>query len=106
MNQTVTVQFTLNEAITWAIIGLIAGFLAGLLVRGHGFNIITHNNVGLVGAFIGGFIFTLLRIPEPDWLTGGVTLQYFDIVVALVGAVLVLLILSIFRRRYYYPPPP
>jgi len=101
VNQTITIQFTLEEAITWAIIGLIAGFLAGLLVRGHGFSIITDIIVGLVGAFVGGFVFTLLKIPAPSFLAGGVTLPYFDIVVAIIGAVLVLLVLSIFRRRRY-----
>ena len=103
-NQTITIQFTLQEAITWAIIGLIAGFLAGLLVRGHGFSILTDIIVGLIGAFVGGFVFTLLKIPAPSFLEGGVTLPYFDIVVAFIGAVLVLLLLSVFRRRRYYPP--
>lgn len=98
-DQTITIQFTLDEAITWAIIGLIAGFLAGLLVRGHGFSVLTNIIVGLVGAFVGGFVFTLLKIPAPSFLAGGITLPYFDIVVAFIGSVLVLLALSIFRRR-------
>ncbi len=103
VTQTITISFTLEEVITWAIIGLIAGSLAGLLVRGRDFSILTDIIVGLVGAFVGGFVFSLLKIPAPSFLTDWVAAHYFDIVVAFIGAVLVLLALSLFRRRRYYP---
>jgi uncharacterized membrane protein YeaQ/YmgE (transglycosylase-associated protein family) len=55
--------------------------------------------VGLIGALVGGFLFTLLRIPIPQELTGGITLRYIDIVVSFVGALIILVIASSFWRR-------
>jgi uncharacterized membrane protein YeaQ/YmgE (transglycosylase-associated protein family) len=48
--------------IWWIIIGLIAGWLAGTIARGRGFGCITDVILGLVGAVIGGWIFTRLGI--------------------------------------------
>ncbi|MFN8512119.1 MAG: hypothetical protein U0232_23505 [Thermomicrobiales bacterium] len=41
----------------WLLLGLIAGFLASMVMRGGGFGIIGDIIVGIVGAFIGGFLF-------------------------------------------------
>src|SRR5579859_2621952 len=114
-DQTYSIQFTLTDVITWIIIGLIAGFLARLLVRGSAFSMEQNLIIGLIGAFVGGLLFSILRIPSPGFLSGGIVLSYFDILVAFIGAVLVLLVTGIFyhrypyRRRYYRreePPPP
>ncbi len=64
MNQTVTITFNLGAVLTWIIVGLIAGFLAGVIVRGRRFGLVSSIILGLVGALIGGFIFSLLHI---DW---------------------------------------
>jgi uncharacterized membrane protein YeaQ/YmgE (transglycosylase-associated protein family) len=48
--------------IGWIIIGLIAGWIAGLITRGHGFGCIVNIILGLIGAVIGGWIFTRLGI--------------------------------------------
>jgi uncharacterized membrane protein YeaQ/YmgE (transglycosylase-associated protein family) len=44
------------------IIGVIAGWLAGKLTRGHGFGLIGDLVVGILGALIGGFIFRVLGV--------------------------------------------
>jgi len=100
LNQTVTIQFSVTGVITWIIVGLIAGFLAGLLVRGRGYSTVTSIIVGLIGAFVGGFLVTFFKIAPPAFLAGGFTIQYFDIVVAFIGAAIVLIVLSaLFRNR-------
>lgn len=50
--------------IAWIIIGLLAGWIAGLITRGHGFGCIVNVILGLIGAVIGGWIFTRLGIPS------------------------------------------
>ena len=97
--QDITLSFNLSKVLTWVIIGLIAGFLAGFVVRGRGFNVVTNVITGLIGAVVGGILVTLLKIPTPAFLAGNLTIPYFDIAVAFVGAVIVLVILSLFYRR-------
>ncbi len=103
MNQSVTVSFVPEQIITWVIIGLIAGLLAGLLIRGRGFGFVTSVVVGLLGALLGGFLFTVLHIPIPAAFSGGITLAWADMLVAFIGAVIILLLFGGFyrsRRRY------
>jgi uncharacterized membrane protein YeaQ/YmgE (transglycosylase-associated protein family) len=45
--------------ISWVVVGLLAGWLAGLLMRGSGYGIIADIALGLVGAFIGGLVFSI-----------------------------------------------
>ena len=75
----------------WIIIGAVAGWLAGTLIRGGGFGFIVNVLVGIAGAVIGGWVFGLLGIAA-----GGIM---GSLVTALVGAVLLLWIISLFRRR-------
>jgi uncharacterized membrane protein YeaQ/YmgE (transglycosylase-associated protein family) len=48
--------------LAWVIIGLLAGWIAGIITRGHGFGCIVNIVLGLIGAVIGGWIFTKLGI--------------------------------------------
>ncbi len=98
MNQTVTISFNLGQVLTWIIIGLIAGFLAGVIVRGRRFGLATSVIVGLIGAIIGGFLFTTLHLPVPAALEEPINIKWIDILVAFVGAVILLLILGLFYR--------
>ena len=75
----------------WIIIGAIAGWLAGKIMRGGGFGLLVNIIVGIVGAIIGGWVFGLLGITA-----GGVI---GTLITALVGAILLLWIISLFRRR-------
>ncbi|MGF6641089.1 putative membrane protein YeaQ/YmgE (transglycosylase-associated protein family) [Paraburkholderia sp. MM5496-R1] len=77
--------------IAWIIIGAIAGWLAGVLVRGGGFGLIVDIIVGIIGAFIGGWLAGVLHIS----LGGG---WISSIVTALIGAVILLFIIRLVRR--------
>ncbi|MGF6602806.1 putative membrane protein YeaQ/YmgE (transglycosylase-associated protein family) [Paraburkholderia sp. GAS448] len=77
--------------IAWLIIGAIAGWLAGVLVKGGGFGLIVDIIVGIVGAFIGGWLAGLLGIT----LGGG---WIGSIITALIGAVILLFIIRLIKR--------
>lgn len=79
------------DILTWLIVGLIAGVLAGLVVGGYG--LLADIVVGIVGAFIGGFIFRAAGWSAPF---GGLAGTIF---VAFIGAVVLLVILHLFNRR-------
>lgn len=92
----------INALITWVIIGLIAGVMATVLVRGRRYGMLVSLIVGLLGAFVGGFLFGLLNLSVPEGLAGGITIRWIDIIVAFVGAVIILIIYGLlygFRRR-------
>jgi uncharacterized membrane protein YeaQ/YmgE (transglycosylase-associated protein family) len=74
----------------WLLIGLIAGWLAGKVSRGRGFGCLTDILLGLVGAFLGGWIFMKLGI----W--GGGFL--YSLAAATVGAIIVVAIVRLFAR--------
>lgn len=74
----------------WLLIGLIAGWLAGKISRGQGFGCVTDIVLGLVGAVLGGWIFTKLHIVgEPNSFI-------FGLAAATVGAVIIVAIAHIF----------
>ncbi len=81
---------SLETFLLWLVVGLIAGFLASILVGG-GLGLIGNIIVGVVGAFLGGFLFRALGIGVPF---GGMAGSIF---VAFVGAVVLLLILRLLR---------
>jgi uncharacterized membrane protein YeaQ/YmgE (transglycosylase-associated protein family) len=77
--------------IAWIIIGAIAGWLAGVLVKGGGFGLIVDIIVGIVGAFIGGWLAGVLGISVGGgWIS--------SIITAIVGAVILLFVIRLFRR--------
>ncbi len=75
----------------WIIIGAVAGWLAGKLMRGGGFGLLVNILVGIGGAIIGGWVFGLLGISTGSGIIG-------SLITALVGAVLLLWIISLFKR--------
>jgi uncharacterized membrane protein YeaQ/YmgE (transglycosylase-associated protein family) len=79
--------------ISWIILGLIAGFIGSKIVdkRGQGFWL--NMALGIVGALIGGFVFSLFG-------AGGVTgLNIYSLIVAIVGSIVVLLIYNAVTGR-------
>jgi uncharacterized membrane protein YeaQ/YmgE (transglycosylase-associated protein family) len=79
--------------LAWIVVGLIAGWLAGMVVKGGGFGVIVDIIVGVVGALLGGWIATtFLNIGG----VSGINLQ--SILVAFGGAVLLLLVLRLIGR--------
>ena len=79
------------EFIWFILIGLVAGWLAGQLVKGGGFGVIGDIVVGVIGALLGGLLFGALGASPGGGLLG-------SIIVATVGAVLFILILRFFKR--------
>jgi uncharacterized membrane protein YeaQ/YmgE (transglycosylase-associated protein family) len=80
------------DLLTWLIVGLVAGVLASLAVGGTGYGLIGDIVIGVVGAFVGGFIFRSMQWRPPFSGLAGV------IAVAFVGAVVSLLVLHLFHR--------
>lgn len=80
----------LGVIVAWVIIGIVAGFLAKLVVKGEGpGGILGDMVVGIAGAFIGGFIWQYFG---SQGFTG---LHWHSLVVAFVGAVILLLIIRL-----------
>jgi uncharacterized membrane protein YeaQ/YmgE (transglycosylase-associated protein family) len=71
--------------LVWIIVGIIAGWLAGLVMRGSGYGIVGDMVLGIVGALVGGFLAgALFNIPDP--ISG---LNLTTLIVAFLGAVIV-----------------
>jgi len=81
------------DLLTWLIVGLVAGVLASLLMGGTGYGIVGDIIIGIVGAFIGGWLFAALGVTSPF---GGLAGTIF---VAFIGAVVLLFILRLIRGR-------
>ncbi|HHT22358.1 MAG TPA: GlsB/YeaQ/YmgE family stress response membrane protein [Bacteroidales bacterium] len=71
------------------IIGILAGFIAGKIMKGGGFGLLINLFVGLIGSMLGGWLFRLLSISSSDNFLG-------QLVTATVGAIVFLWILSLF----------
>ena len=77
--------------IAWLVLGAIAGYIAGFLVKGdEGLGVIGHIVLGIIGAVVGGFLFQALGIGNPR--AGGDEINVMSIVAAVVGAVIVVLV--------------
>jgi uncharacterized membrane protein YeaQ/YmgE (transglycosylase-associated protein family) len=84
--------------LSWIVVGLIAGWLAGMVMRGGGYGLIGDIIVGVVGGLLGGWIATSLLHIGAD--VNGINLE--SILVAFCGAVVLLVILRLLnsgRRR-------
>ncbi len=79
------------DLVTWLIVGLVAGVLASLIVGGVG--LIGDIIVGIVGAFVGGWIFRQLGVSTPFAGLAGV------IFTAFIGAVVLLFLLHVVVRN-------
>jgi len=81
--------------LSWIIVGLIAGWLAGLVMKGGGYGIIGDLLLGIVGALIGGFLAgALFGIPNP---VSGINIT--SIIIAFLGAVLLVAIVRALSGR-------
>ncbi len=84
----------LTSLLIWAIIGLIAGWLAGNFTRGAGYGVVGNIVVGLIGALVGGFLAQALF--NIDTTTG---FNLTTIITAFIGAVLFVVILNAISGR-------
>jgi uncharacterized membrane protein YeaQ/YmgE (transglycosylase-associated protein family) len=80
-----------QSLIVWLIVGAVAGWLAGMVVKGGGFGLIGDIVVGIVGALIAGWLLPQIGIVIGGGLIGAV-------INAFIGAVILLLILRLIKR--------
>jgi uncharacterized membrane protein YeaQ/YmgE (transglycosylase-associated protein family) len=76
--------------LVWIIVGVIAGWLTGLIVKRRGFGLIGDLIMGLLGGLIGGWLFRLVGWTANTWLG--------EIVVAVIGGVILVTIVRLLRR--------
>jgi uncharacterized membrane protein YeaQ/YmgE (transglycosylase-associated protein family) len=86
--KTVRVWFLSHGIVSWLLLGLVAGWLAGKLARGRGFGCVTDIILGLIGSYLGGWIFIKLGI-----LGGGFL---YSLAAATLGAVILVAIAHAF----------
>ena len=77
--------------LVWIIVGAVAGWLAGLVVRGFGFGLVGNIIVGILGAVLGG------------WLVGAIGFSFFprlinSIITAFLGALILLFVVRLIKR--------
>ena len=76
--------------ITYLIIGLLAGWIASHLMEGRGFGLLGDIIIGIIGAFIGGYIFSWLGIAAGGFIG--------NLVMSAIGAIVLLFVVNLFRR--------
>jgi uncharacterized membrane protein YeaQ/YmgE (transglycosylase-associated protein family) len=79
------------QFVWFALVGLVAGWLAGQLMKGGGFGVVGDIVVGVLGALLGGFLFSSLGLSSGGGLLGA-------IIVATIGAVVLIFILRLVKR--------
>jgi uncharacterized membrane protein YeaQ/YmgE (transglycosylase-associated protein family) len=80
-----------TSLIAFLLIGAVAGWLAGQLMRGGGFGLLGNIVVGIIGAFVGGFLFGLVGLSAGSGLVG-------SLITAVVGAAVLLFIVGLFKK--------
>ncbi len=80
--------------LSWIAVGIIAGWLAGLVMKGKGFGCFGNMVIGIIGALVGGWLASAL-FQSPGAITG---LNISTIIVAFLGAVLVLYIAGLLKK--------
>ncbi|MBR2119266.1 MAG: GlsB/YeaQ/YmgE family stress response membrane protein [Pseudomonadota bacterium] len=81
----------IDSVIVWLIVGAIAGWLAGLIVKGGGFGLLGNIVIGIVGAVVAGWLLPQLGIRLGTGIVSA-------IINSAIGGVIVLVILSLIRR--------
>ena len=82
----------LAAIVWWLIVGLIAGFLASVVMRGGGYGVVGDIVVGIVGALIGGFLANLLGLGASGFVG--------TVIIAFIGACILIAILRAVSRSY------
>ena len=81
----------IESLIVFLLIGAIAGWLAGLIVKGYGFGLLGNIVVGIVGAFLAGLLLPKIGVSIGAGIAGA-------IIHATIGAVILLVLLGVVRR--------
>ena len=82
---------SMESLLIFLIIGALAGWLAGVIVKGYGLGLLGNIVVGVIGSFIGGWLFGRLHLMPAGGLVG-------TFIGATVGAVILLLLIRLVRR--------
>ena len=82
---------TIEALIIWLVIGAVAGWLAGLIVKGYGFGLVGNIVVGIIGAVLAGWLLPLVGFV----LVGGVIAAIIN---AVIGAVILLDVIGLFKK--------
>ena len=77
--------------VAWIVVGLVAGWLAGQLMKGGGYGVIVDIILGLLGGVVGGWLFGLLGLSTGGGMIG-------SIIVAFIGAVILVGITRVLKR--------
>ena len=81
----------IESLLVFLLVGAVAGWLAGQIVKGYGFGLIGNIVVGIVGAFLAGFLLPRAGLGVPAGILG-------SIIFATVGAVVLLLLIRVIKR--------
>ncbi|MBX3727497.1 MAG: GlsB/YeaQ/YmgE family stress response membrane protein [Xanthomonadales bacterium] len=81
---------SVEALIIWLVVGGVAGWLAGQIVRGYGFGLVGNIVIGIVGAFLAGWLLPGLGL--------GLTGIVGAIIYAMIGAIVLLLLIGLIRR--------
>lgn len=81
----------IESIVVWLIVGAIAGWLAGLIVKGAGFGLIGNIVIGIVGAAVAGWL-----LPQLGLRIGGGIIA--AIINAAIGGIIILVVLSLIKR--------
>ena len=81
----------IESIIVWLIVGAIAGWLAGLIVKGGGFGLLGNIVVGIIGAVVAGWLLPTLGVHLGTGIIGA-------IIDSMIGGVVVLVIISLVKR--------
>jgi len=78
------------QILIWIVVGIIAGWLTGLVMKGKSYGLVGDLIIGLLGGIIGGWLFGLLGLAPTSWLG--------QILVSFVGGVVVVALVRLLRR--------
>ena len=81
----------IESIIVWLIVGAIAGWLAGLIVKGGGFGLLGNIVIGIIGVVVAGWLLPTLGVHLGSGIIGA-------IIDSVIGAVVVLVIISLIKR--------
>lgn len=81
---------SVESILIFLVIGAVAGWLAGQIVKGHGFGLVGNIVIGIIGAFVAGWLFPMLNL--------GLTGLLGSVIYAAIGAIILLLVIGLFRR--------
>jgi uncharacterized membrane protein YeaQ/YmgE (transglycosylase-associated protein family) len=82
---------TIEALIIWLVIGAIAGWAAGQIMKGYGFGLVGNIVVGILGALIAGWLLPLIGFS----IGGGIVASIIN---AIIGAVILLFVIGLFKR--------